>query len=84
MRKTRQTMQPREHDGVDVAREGNREPRSEDLISHLDRDQFVAETARRLPRASLSARAAVGLWALRVVVVLVGAMVAYAFVVQLH
>ena len=35
------------------------EERFEDeLIMHLERDQFVAETSRPVPRAALSARAA--------------------------
>jgi len=56
----------------------------DELIMHLERDQFVAETSRPVPRAPLSARASAGLWALRVFVVLVGAMVIYTFVEQLH
>ncbi len=56
----------------------------DELIMHLERDQFVAETSRPVPRAPLSARASAGLWALRVFVVLVGAMVIYTFVQQLH
>ena len=59
--------------------------RAEDeLIMHLERDQFVAETSRPVPRASLSARTSTGLWALRVFVILVSLMVIYTFVDQLH
>lgn len=59
--------------------------RAEDeLIMHLERDQFVAETSRPVPRAPLSARASLGLWTLRVFVVLVGLMVIYTFIDQLH
>ncbi|HEY4810033.1 MAG TPA: hypothetical protein VIH71_03145 [Solirubrobacteraceae bacterium] len=59
--------------------------RAEDeLIMHLERDQFVAETSRPVPRAPLSARATVGLWALRVFVIVVSLMVIYTFVEQLH
>jgi hypothetical protein len=59
--------------------------RAEDqLIMHLERDQFVAETSRPVPRAPLSARAIVGLWALRVFVIVVSLMVIYTFVEQLH
>jgi hypothetical protein len=54
------------------------------LIMHLERDQFVAETSRPVPRAALSSRAIAGLWALRVFVVLVSLMVIYTFVDQLH
>jgi hypothetical protein len=61
------------------------EERAEDqLIMHLERDQFVAETARPVPRAALSGSAVAGLWALRVFVVLVSAMVIYTFVVNLR
>ena len=62
-----------------------REERFEDeLIMHLERDQFVAETSRPVPRAYLSAAARAGLWALRVFVVLVSLMVIYTFIDQLH
>jgi hypothetical protein len=56
----------------------------DELIMHLERDQFVAETSRPVPRAPLSSRAIVGLWALRVFVVLVSLMVIYTFVHQLE
>jgi len=62
-----------------------RQERFEDeLIMHLERDQFVTETAKPVPRAVLSARATAGLWALRVFVVIVSAMVIYTFIEQLH
>ncbi len=60
------------------------ERHEDELIMHLERDQFVAETSRPVPRAPLGARASAGLWALRVFVVLVGLMVIYTFVQQLH
>lgn len=56
----------------------------DELILHLERDQFVAETSRPVPRAALSARATTGLWALRVFVVLVSLMVIYTFIEQLN
>ncbi len=56
----------------------------DELIMHLERDQFVAETSRPVPRAELSRRVTVGLWALRVFVVLVSLMVIYTFIEQLH
>ena len=56
----------------------------DDLIMHLERDQFVAETSRPVPRAPLGRGASVGLWALRMFVVLVGAMVVYTFIADLH
>jgi hypothetical protein len=49
----------------------------------LERDQLVAETSRPLPPAAVGPRALAGLWALRVFVVLLGAMVIYTFVAQL-
>jgi hypothetical protein len=59
--------------------------RAEDeLIMHLERDQFVAETSRPVPRAQLGARSSAGLWALRVFVVIVSLMVIYTFAAQLH
>lgn len=54
------------------------------LIMHLERDQFVQETSRPVPRAQLGAGASAGLWALRAFVVLVSVMVVYTFVVELH
>lgn len=66
-------------------RDLQRQERLEDeLIMHLERDQFVAETSRPVPRAPLSSRARACLWALRVFVVIVGLMVIYTFVDQLH
>jgi hypothetical protein len=55
-----------------------------ELIMSLERDQFVAETSKPVARAPLSARVSAGLWALRVFVVIVSAMVIYTFVDQLH
>ncbi|MGA2924378.1 MAG: hypothetical protein ABSG43_00075 [Solirubrobacteraceae bacterium] len=50
---------------------------------YLEPDQLVAERSRPLPRAALSARVRAGLWALRVVSIVLGAMVVYVFVVSL-
>jgi hypothetical protein len=82
-----ETLTPDPTDAGAAIRERDlqRQERLEDeLIMHLERDQFVAETSRPVPRAPLSARASAGLWALRVFVVLVSLMVIYTFVVQLH
>jgi hypothetical protein len=56
----------------------------DELIMHLERDQFVAETSRPVPRAVLTRAATAGLWALRVFVVLVSLMVIYTFIDHLH
>jgi len=74
------------HTGHDISEQDlQAQERAEDeLIMHLERDQFVAETSRPVPRAPLSARASAGLWALRVFVVLVSLMVIYTFLDQLH
>ena len=56
----------------------------EELIMHLERDQFVAETSRPVPRAKLRRRSVAALWALRVFAVVVSLMVIYTFVSQLH
>jgi hypothetical protein len=61
-----------------------REHASHELVMHLERDQFVAETSRPVARAALSSRTIAALWALRVFVVLVSLMVIYTFVEQLH
>lgn len=55
----------------------------EQLVLNLERDQFVAATSTPVARARLSARARAGLWALRVFVVVVSAMVIYTFVARL-
>jgi hypothetical protein len=61
-----------------------RERFEDELILHLERDQFVAETSRPVPQAMLGARTTATLWALRVFVVLVSLMVIYTFIDQLR
>jgi len=61
-----------------------RERFEDELILHLERDQFVAETSRPVPQAMLGARTTAALWALRVFVVLVSIMVIYTFIDQLR
>lgn len=53
------------------------------LPNHLEADQLAAETSRPVPRAKLSRRVRIGLWALRAFVVVIGAMVIYVFVAGL-
>lgn len=70
---------------IDDRPDAQPEERADDeLIMHLERDQFVAATSRPVLRAALSPRAARALWALRVFVVLVSVMVVYTFVDHLH
>ncbi|MBV8431708.1 MAG: hypothetical protein JO244_11125 [Solirubrobacterales bacterium] len=57
--------------------------KDEVLPNYLEADQLAAETSRPVPRAVLSRRTVIGLWALRVFVVTVSAMVVYVFVSQL-
>jgi hypothetical protein len=59
-------------------------PGEDEQVMRLDRAQLVAETSRPVPRAALSARAATGLWALRIVAILVSLMVIYTFIDQLR
>jgi hypothetical protein len=54
------------------------------MIDDLERDQLVSETARPLPRAPMRPRTSAALWTLRVFVIIVGAMVTYTFIYQLH
>lgn len=56
----------------------------DELAIHLERDQFVAETSRALPRAALGPRATAALWVLRVFVVVISLMVIYAFIESLR
>ena len=55
----------------------------EDFVMFLERDQLVADKAHPVPRAHLSPRTRVALWALRVFVLVVSAMVIYTFFSQL-
>jgi hypothetical protein len=74
------------HDARSIAEQDlqSQERFEDELIMHLERDQFVAETSRPVPPAELDARVRAGLWALRVFVVIVGLMVIYAFIDELH
>jgi len=60
------------------------EPLEEEYVGYLERDQLEAEMERRLPRAQLGRGAQIGLWLLRVFVLLLAFMVIYTFVAQLH
>jgi hypothetical protein len=55
----------------------------QELVMFLERDQLVADKAHPLPRAHLSRRARAALWALRIFVLVVSAMVIYTFFSQL-
>ena len=52
------------------------------LVECLEPDQLAAAANSPVPRARLSARAVGLLWALRIFVILVGAMVIYTFIHQ--
>jgi hypothetical protein len=56
---------------------------AQELIEYLEPDQLVAETFRPVTRAALSRNVALGLWGLRVFVVLVSLMVIYTFIASL-
>jgi len=53
-----------------------------ELMSYLEPAQLVSGTSRPVGRVSLSRRASLALWVLRVFVTVVGAMVIYTFVSQ--
>jgi hypothetical protein len=53
------------------------------LVMFLERDQLDADTSVPVARAILSRRAKLGLWALRVFVIVVGIMVIYTFASKL-
>jgi hypothetical protein len=55
----------------------------EEMVMFLERDQLVSDKSRPVPRARLSRRATMGLWALRVFAIVVSAMVVYTFISQL-
>jgi hypothetical protein len=56
----------------------------EQIAAILEPGQFVAGQQRAIPRARLSRRAYVALWALRIVVIVTAAMVIYTFFAHLH
>jgi hypothetical protein len=59
-------------------------PASDDLPwSYLEPKQFVGDRSIPLPRVKLGPGAGAALWALRIFVLVVSAMVIYTFVVQL-
>ena len=85
MKTETQTINGADHGAPGPEHDLQRQQRVEDeLIMHLERDQFVAETSRPVMRAELGTRATTGLWALRVFVVLVSLMVIYTFIEQLR
>jgi len=59
------------------------ESEQQELVMFLERDQLVADRSRPVGRMPLDRRTTVALWALRVFVVVVSAMVIYTFVSQL-
>jgi hypothetical protein len=61
-----------------------RDEAGEELVGYLERDQLEEAMETRLPPAELSRWSRAGLWALRVFVVAVGAMVVYTFIAGLH
>jgi hypothetical protein len=68
-----------------LERDPRRRDRAEDeLVEELERDQLVAATSRPVGRAAIGRYAVATLWALRVFVLVLGAMVIYTFIDQLH
>lgn len=58
-------------------------PPGQELVRYLERDQLSADTAIPVPRARWSRRAQASLWALRIFVLVVTAMVFYTFAANL-
>jgi hypothetical protein len=54
----------------------------QELVEFLERDQLVIDTSRPVSRRALSRRMFIGLWALRVFVTVITAMVIYTFISQ--
>jgi hypothetical protein len=59
------------------------ESERQELVMFLERDQLVVDTSQPVRRLRLSRRMNMALWALRVFVIVVSAMVIYTFVAQL-
>jgi len=55
-----------------------------ELIMFLEPDQLVSDRSNPVTRAQLGRAANLGLWALRVFVLIVSFMVIYTFIAQLH
>jgi hypothetical protein len=55
----------------------------EEMVMFLERDQLMEDRRRPLPPAAVGRRAHAALWALRIFVLIVGAMVIYTFCAQL-
>ena len=69
--------------GVTDAPTEGEERTGQELVMFLERDQLVADTSVPLPRAHLGRGANLGLWTLRVVVIMLSGMVIYTFASQL-
>ena len=67
---------------LDHARQTIERPDDEPLAEFLELDQLVADKAHPVTRAALGSRARAALWALRVFVLVVSAMVIYTFISQ--
>jgi hypothetical protein len=78
--RNQQAAQPREEATFLDAQDDTRD----ELVGYLERDQLEVEMDKTLPPARLGRWSRVGLWALRVFVLVVGAMVIYTFVAGLH
>lgn len=59
------------------------ESERQELVMFLERDQLVVDTSQPVRRLRLSPTMNIALWALRVFVIVVSAMVIYTFVSQL-
>jgi hypothetical protein len=70
--------------GTDLEARDGAVASGDELLMHLERDQFVAVTSEPVPPAPLGRRATAGLWALRLFVIIVSLMVLYTFVDRLH
>jgi hypothetical protein len=55
----------------------------EELVMYLERDQLASDKRQPVPRARLSRRTDIALWALRVFALVLSAMVVYVFIAQL-
>ena len=62
----------------------DRDDYNEELVMFLERDQFVADRQKPLEPAKIGGRARAALLGLRIFVLIVGAMVIYTFLAQLH
>jgi hypothetical protein len=77
------TEKPETNPGAANLTSHERAQPDQELVMFLEHDQLDADTSVPVPRALLTGRVKLGLWALRIFVILVSIMVIYTFASRL-